>query len=134
MSQENVELVRSIYAPWERGDFSPAGWEHPEIEITIVGGPGTSTSTGRAAAAKTLREFLDAWERVRFAADEYRELDGERVLVLDRAGGRGKTSALDLGEIHANGAHLFHVGGGQVTRVIRYWDRDRALADLGLAE
>ena len=30
MSQENVEIVRSIFAAWECGDYSSAGWAHPE--------------------------------------------------------------------------------------------------------
>ena len=66
--------------------------------------------------------------------EEYRELDGERVLVLIHHRGRGKASGLELGQILTKNAALFHVRDRKVTRFVAYWDRDRALADLGLSE
>jgi ketosteroid isomerase-like protein len=35
--------------------------------------------------------------------------------------------------MRAEAANLFHVRGGKVTRLVFYFDRERALADLGLA-
>jgi ketosteroid isomerase-like protein len=129
----NLDLVRSIHAPWERGDFSSTAWAHPEIEYVVVDGPSPGTWTGLTDMARGARADLDAWEGFRYEAEEYRELDGERVLVLTDYSGRGKTSGLELGQMRAKGAHLFHVRDGKITRLVRYWDRDRALADLGLA-
>ena len=66
-------------------------------------------------------------------ADEYRELDSERVLVLYRWSGRGKASGLELAQMSAKSANLFHVREGRVTKVVAYWEHEHALTDLGLA-
>ena len=133
MSRENVDLVRSLYAAWERGDFSSAEWAHPEIEWVIADGPTPGSWTGLAGMLESSRDLMDVWENYRARADEYRQLDDERVLVLIQYSGRGKTSGLELGQMGAEGAHLFHLRDGKVTRFVRYLDRKRALADLGLA-
>jgi ketosteroid isomerase-like protein len=132
MSSANVELARSIFVPWERGDFSSAEWAHPEIELVIMDGTSPGRWTGRAAMAEAWRNVLDAWVELRAKAEEYRELDGDRVLVLLRNTGRGKTSGLELGQIHTKSANLFHIHDGKVTRLIMYFDWELALADLGL--
>jgi ketosteroid isomerase-like protein len=125
--------VRSICADWERGDFSSVPWAHPEIEYVIVGGVQPGTWMGVASMVERWREDLPEWEDLRVGADEYRELDAERVLVLVRRSGRGKTSGLELGQIRTLGASLFHLRNGLVIRYVTYFDRQRALADLGLA-
>jgi hypothetical protein len=131
----NVDLVRSIYADWERGDFGAADWAHPEIEFVMAEGLQAGSSIGLAAMAQRWREGLNAWERLRVSADEYRDLAANRVLVLlHGSSGRGKTSGVDLGEVWTKGASLFHISSGKVTKLVLYWDRERALADLGLKE
>jgi ketosteroid isomerase-like protein len=129
---ENLDLVRSVYAAWERGDFSSAEWAHPQIEYVRADGPEPATWTGLARMAEAARTYLDAWNDVRFVADEYRELDNGRVLVLYHFSGRGKTSGVELERVRTEAAHVFHVSGGQVVKFVIYLDRDRAFADLGL--
>jgi ketosteroid isomerase-like protein len=129
----NLDLVRSILGAWERGDYSSADWADPEIEYAMVDGPEPGRWKGLAEMAEAARKGLDAWKDIRFEIEEYRELDDERVLVLHHASGSGKASGLELGQMRTNAAHLFHLRRGKVTRLVNYWDRDRALADLGLA-
>jgi ketosteroid isomerase-like protein len=133
VASANVELVRSIYAAWQRGDFSSAEWADPEVEFVLADGPsGRETWTGLARLRQGYRDYLSAWHEYRVEADEFRELDRERVLVLVRRSGRGKTSGLDLGQMRTAGAAVFHLHEGKVTRLIAYGSRERALADLGL--
>jgi ketosteroid isomerase-like protein len=129
---ENLDLVRSIYADWERGDFGRADWADPEIEYAFADGPDPGSRTGLAAMAEAWRDRLSTSEDLRFQGDDYREVDDERVLVCFHGGGRGKGSGLELGQLPGQAASLFQVRDGRVVRLVFYWDRDRALADLGL--
>jgi ketosteroid isomerase-like protein len=131
MSQPNLDLVRTILAAWERGDWSSVEWAHPEIEWVFPDGPEPGTARGLAGMAG-FGDFLSTWEDYRVAADEYRELDGERVLVLLNLSGRGKTSGLEIAQMSRRSANVFHTEAGKVTKLAIYWDCDRALADLGL--
>jgi ketosteroid isomerase-like protein len=130
----NLDLVRSIYAGWERGDFSSADWAHPAIEFVGAEGPDPSRSRGVAAMAQRWQEWMTVWQDYRSEADEYRELDEERILVLMRHGGRGKTSGVAVEHLDRRGANLFDLRDGKVVRLTLYWDREQAFRDLGLAE
>jgi ketosteroid isomerase-like protein len=136
----NLDLVRSIYADWERGDFSSTAWADPEIELVFADGPAPGSWNGLAGMAEGWRNFVDAWVSYTVEADEYRELevkyrelDDERVVVLHHYTGRGKTSGLELGRMGSKGANVFHIRDGRVTRLVLFF-HDHALADLGLME
>jgi ketosteroid isomerase-like protein len=135
-ASKNLDLVRSIYAEWERGDYSSVEWAHPEIEYVILRAAGLPSvnAKGLTEMRDTARANIEVWAQLRIAAEEYRELDSERVLVLDDVSGRGKRSGLEIGQFGGASAHLFHVRGGMVTRLVVYGDRHSALADLGLKE
>ena len=132
-ASSNLDLVRSIYANRERGDYGSTEWAHPDIEFVIPDGPEPVSLKGVSAAMGWARDFLSAWEGFRIKVDEYRELDDQRVLVLSHYTGRGKTSGLDLGQMGTLGASLFHVRASKVIKLVVYFDRERGLPDLALA-
>jgi ketosteroid isomerase-like protein len=131
MSTTNLDLVRTIFAAYERGDpISSLAWADPDMEFVTVGGPEPASFNGLTEIEAGWRDYMSAWEEFSVEAEEYRELDHERVLVPARFHGRGKTSGTEV--VRARGCHLFHVRSGKVARQVFYWDREQAFADLGL--
>ena len=130
---ENLDLVRSIYADWERGDFRSVDWAHPEIVFESTGFDSTRT-TGLVEMGQRWREWMSVWEDYRTESEEFRELDGGRVLVLMYHDERGKASGVGIEGMKTPGANVFDIRDGKVTRVALYWNREDALADLGIGE
>src|SRR6516165_7922811 len=119
----NLDLVHSIYADWERGNFSSVGWADPEIEYVEaeMGRFPRTSSHGVIGLAEAARARLEVLEDVRELAEEYRELDDGRVLVLNLTRGRWKRSGIELGVSKSRpwvGAHLFHIRDGKVTKLV----------------
>jgi ketosteroid isomerase-like protein len=127
----NLDLVRSISADWERGDFRRVEWADPTSNGCWSKDLHQAHGTVWSGWPKGFRESMSAWQDARVRAEELRELDDEQVLVLAGFGGRGKASGIPLPNVKV--AHVFHVREGKITRFVAYWDRDRAPTDLGLA-
>jgi hypothetical protein len=83
-------------------------------------GPSPGSWTGLAGLRDGFRELANAWEGMRYDVDDYRELDGERVLMLYQRSGRGKTSGLELGQMPTQGADVLHVRYGAVRKLVFY--------------
>ena len=108
-----------------------------------VGGPRHRIRVGRVDPDRAhgrarrdgggLARLFGASEDLHVEADEYRELDDERVLVLVHASGRGKSEWNRVGGDDGRRAPIPRPR-RQGDRLVIYLDRDRALADLGLKE
>jgi ketosteroid isomerase-like protein len=126
VSSANLDLVRSIYAAWEGGDFRWVDWAHPEIRYERADGLSPGEWRGVDGMTESFRDSI-------IVADHFLDLGGDRVLVSFHQTGRGKASGIDVKHFDTNGASLFEVSGGKVTKIAQYSDRDRAFADLGLS-
>src|SRR6478609_7582793 len=127
---ENLDLVRSIYADWERGDWSHVEWADPEIEYGFADGPEPGYWTGPREMAEHYGEWLSGWKDFRGEPERFIVVDSARILVLARNTGRGRTSGFEMEQRSV--ATFFEIREGRVVRLVVYWDRDRAFADLGL--
>jgi ketosteroid isomerase-like protein len=132
VASPNLDVVRSIYATWGAWNRF-AEWTDPDIEFGWADGPSPGGWKGLQDAEQGWRDFLSTWDEYRVELEDCRELDDERVFVLTRRSGRGKTSGIELDQIRPEGAAVFHFSGGKVTKFVGYFDRERAFADLGLS-
>jgi hypothetical protein len=130
----NLDLVRSIYADWERGDYSHGEWVHPAYAWAWADGPEPSRWKGWAEAREDTRDLLRTFAAFHIEVDDCRELDDGRILVLWRYCAHGKTSGLDATRVPEDGAYLFELDDGKVRRLAFYAEGKHALADLGLEE
>ena len=129
---ENLDLVKAIFVDWEKGDWGSSDWADPEIEFQMVGGLSEGTWTGVAEMAKVWGAMVNAWDGLTANAEEFRDIDDERVLVLLHNRGRGRESGIEIEGISVKSANVFTIRDGRVKKLALYWDRDQAIEDLGL--
>jgi hypothetical protein len=129
----NLDLVHSIFTDWERGDFSSMDWANPDIDFVFADGPEPGSHLGRAAMQELFGRWLNSFADFRLLADRVTEVDEQRILALTHVGGQGKASGLNLALAGSAFAHVFELRGGKVARLVVHFNRDRALAELGLA-
>ncbi|HME03534.1 MAG TPA: nuclear transport factor 2 family protein [Solirubrobacteraceae bacterium] len=130
MSQQNVDLVRSLLAEWDRGDFRSREWAAPGVEFVLADGPEPGRWHGVAGLAAYWRDFLRHWQGFHVSADSVRELDDGRVLAFLRLSGRATASGV---AVQQPATAVFRLDDGKVTELLYFNDREGGLNDLGLA-
>jgi ketosteroid isomerase-like protein len=135
MSQENVELVRHIYALLDQGDeavwdlASPGfvlDFSRRHIDPVVLRGRDQ-------ILAWSEREVAEAWEGGRTGWQPQELIDaGDKVLALVRATGRGKASGI---EVEAYVWNVWTIRDGELAEWT-YFGEDRAAAfeAVGLTE
>jgi ketosteroid isomerase-like protein len=134
VSAENVEIVRRLYAHWERGDLRTEGFFHAEVEFSRNGGnlPGIEGEwRGLEEFEGAMAGYLDALGGLHIEAERIVDLGDDRVLVLSRQTAQGKTSGLPFAHEFGD---LFTLREGRILRFDSYWDRADALEAAGLGE
>jgi ketosteroid isomerase-like protein len=132
MSQENVEVVRSMLAAYGAGDIEAVvSVADAEIELrpAVVGGPEGTVYRGPEGVRAFFADIAAAWERFAIEAEDFRDV-GDTVLVL----GRSSLVARDGMALDAKAGWVFGVRNGRITRFDSFLSRDEALEAVGLRE
>ena len=129
MSQENVEIVRSLNEAFDARDIEAfVAAHHPNAEVSQP-----SFADSRAVSG-TRRNPADGGGNVRggtgfrIQIDEIRDC-GSRVLLLGRQ--RGTVGGVPIAEVLAA---MYEIEGGKVTRSQDFATVDEALEAAGLSE
>ena len=99
MSQENVELVREIYAQWARGNMR-AGAEVLDSEIAfesqaLPDADERVVAHGPEELETFMRGFIAQWADYRLIGEEFRDA-GDKVFVAGRQAARGRQSGAEV--------------------------------------
>ena len=130
MSQDNVDVVRHIYAAWgEQGSPVPSGLLDPDIEWVnspdaVEPGTRRGIDAFGAAAESVEQTFADATVDI----DEMLDL-GDRVVVLATLRGRGRGSGAD---VERRQGYVWTIRDGKAVRFEWFNDPDRALRAAGI--
>jgi ketosteroid isomerase-like protein len=136
MSQENVEVVRSVYEHWSAGDFR-ASVDLLDPHVVLVLGPefgpdspDTVAYHGVQGVTAYTRGLLEAWTPFTMEAEEI-VAAGDSVLVGVRQRGVGSTSGVPTEMRYFT---LWTFRGRTVIRLESFRERAEALEAAGLRE
>jgi ketosteroid isomerase-like protein len=132
VSPTNSELIRAVFETWGRGDVDAFLRDHFEPTARLDLSENIFNSAvyqGYADIARQRREVSDVWDHFEIEVEQLFE-DKDVVVAYTHEHGRGKGSGV---EVDRDTAFLFRLRQGKISEVRNYRERERALADAGLA-
>ncbi len=134
MPEENVDVVRSIYAEWEQGNLAAAlELFDPEIvfESFMPDSSERIVARGRREVEAFTRDFLTETRAYRMIGDEFREVGKDKVLVAGRQATIGRRSGA---AVEGPAFWLWTFRGDKVTRLLFETDGQKALEAARLSD
>ena len=132
MSQENVDLVRLAIDSINRGRLAMEDTADDfEMDWSNSVGPLKGVYRGVEQVNEVLQSFREAWDQLRWDIQEVMDLEGERVLLVNRVRMRGRTSHV---EVEATGIQIWTICNGKLASVKLYQSKAEALEAAGLSE
>ena len=135
MSEENVEIVRRaldlLRDSYNSGVATDALLELCAPDIRVDGTRrvfNPDVYEGEAGVRRSIREIFDVWEDFHQINERFIDL-GDRVVVLQTIGGRGRASRA---QVQQRGALIWTVRDGLVRHIEIFGDQREALQAAGL--
>jgi ketosteroid isomerase-like protein len=136
MSQENVEMVRSLYGEWERGNFwgmtelyaPDVEWQWSRQARALRGG--SASYKGLSEIATAMQEWLSDWGWFQISAEEFIDA-GDQVIVVYEVHARLKDSR---GEVRDHQADVLTIRHAKINRMETFDRRADAIEAVGLRE
>jgi ketosteroid isomerase-like protein len=133
MSQENVEVVKAAYEAFARGGLDrwmehftdDVDWRAIEGDIDDVG-----PIHGKDAQRAWLQDWIDTFDEFWFEPVELIDAGEDKVVVVERYGGRAKLSGVETDQMEAE---VFTIRDGKITRLRMFQERAEALEAAGLS-
>lgn len=111
MAQENLELVRSSIAAFNRRDLEfVLSVLHDEVEYDVTEVLFTGPHRGKEDVGNLLGGLWDLLDEMWMEAERIEELDDGRVAVVVHQGGRGHGSGV---QVEARRCHVMTLRGGK---------------------
>ena len=98
MSQANVEIVTASWSAYASGDYGGSLGAYAENTIwdDTQYRPDGAVHVGHLGLVEVVRTWLGTWNRYEVEVEEVRDAGGDRVAVILRESGEGKSGGVEL--------------------------------------
>ena len=141
MSQENVEIVRRLYAATDEATWSPQGVQRDPkflelldphvVWISLRSAPESRPYIGYGGALEWLKTFQEDIRGLRVELTEVIDAGGDQVVAVNELGGTWERSGVP---VEGRYASVFTLLNGRIVRVQAFETREEALEAAGLSE